>query len=157
MRGAEGPAETYELAGASQTDSGSRICLYDRVHHQSRWLPVGQNSDGIQVVSYDAANNEATVKFDGATHVLSLRKATITSSGPIAAVAYLPASSASISMPTPGKPIVDPSTIGKSPEVVRQEREARMLVSDLLEIGMQQRKAYEAAQKAAQAQRGGGS
>ena len=37
-------------------------------------------------------------------------------------------------------------------EIVKQEREARMLVSDLLEIGMQQRKAYEeAARKAAAA------
>jgi hypothetical protein len=38
----------------------------------------------------------------------------------------------------------------QAPEIAKQEREARMLVSDLLEIGMQQRKAYEEAQKKAQ-------
>jgi hypothetical protein len=36
-----------------------------------------------------------------------------------------------------------------------QAREARMLVTDLLDIGMQQRKAYEDAQKQAAAQRNG--
>ena len=36
-----------------------------------------------------------------------------------------------------------------APTIARQEEEARMLVSDLLEIGMAQRKAYEEAQKKA--------
>ena len=55
--------------------------------------------------------------------------------------------------------MADPTIEGKAPEVVKQERDARMLVSDLLEIGMAQRKAYEEAQKkaaATPAQPGGG-
>jgi hypothetical protein len=37
--------------------------------------------------------------------------------------------------------------------IAQQETEARMLVSDLLEIGIQQRKAYEDAQKKAEAEK----
>lgn len=150
--GPEGPAEAYELAGASVSSIGAQICLYDRAHKQSRWLPVGETSDGIEVLSYDPASDQAVVRFDGATHVLSLRKAAINSSG-APAVAYV--APTPVLRSVPNRPIVDPSTIGKSPEVVKQEREARMLVSDLLEIGMEQRKAYQEAQKKARAQGGG--
>jgi hypothetical protein len=44
------------------------------------------------------------------------------------------------SIPTPEQP-------AKPLTIARQEEEARMLVSDLLEIGMAQRKAYEEKQK----------
>jgi hypothetical protein len=103
-------------------------------------------------LSYDQGRDQAVVKFDGGTHVLSLRKASTSASMPIAAV-FTPMQPGPA---TPAaKPIVDPSTLGKSPEVIKQEREARMLVSDLLEIGMEQRKAYEKAHQ--QAQHHGGS
>ena len=53
----------------------------------------------------------------------------------------------------PAGPVFDPNAKptgeAKPLTVARQEEEARMLVSDLLEIGMAQRKAYEEAQKKA--------
>ncbi|MCX6955696.1 MAG: hypothetical protein NTV51_26425, partial [Verrucomicrobia bacterium] len=56
--------------------------------------------------------------------------------------------------PSPATPPVEaapakPEAPAKPLTVARQEEEARMLVSDLLEIGMAQRKAYEEAQKKA--------
>jgi hypothetical protein len=148
--------EHYELAGASLTNEGTLLCLYDSASKHYRWLTVGKTDDGIQVVSYDPNREEAVVRFDGSAHVLSLRQVRTQQAGGLALVS--PAQPVPMTpMPSPvnnGGPIVDPSTIGKSPEVIKQEREARMLVSDLLEIGMQQRKAYEEAQKKAAAAAG---
>lgn len=63
--------------------------------------------------------------------------------------------------PTPAAPVpvvtappanpAKPGEPAKPLSIARQEEEARMLVSDLLEIGMAQRKAYEEKQKAAAA------
>lgn len=57
--------------------------------------------------------------------------------------------------PSPATPppeaVAKPEGPAKPLTVARQEEEARMLVSDLLEIGMAQRKAYEDAQKKAAA------
>jgi hypothetical protein len=148
-----GPAEAYELAGASMTSEGTQICLYETAKHRSRWLAVGISEGGIQVVSYDSERDQAVVKFDGQPHVISLRKIK-----PNAALAAFTPPNPAATVGTrqngaEGPPqVVDPSTVGKSPEVVKQEREARMLVSDLLEISIAQRKAYEEAQAKADAQ-----
>jgi hypothetical protein len=146
-----GPAEPYELAGASMTSEGTQICLYETAKHRSRWLAVGKSQDGIQVVSYDSVRDQAVVKFDGQPHVISLRKIKPNAA---ALASFNPASSVGTRQNgAEGPPeVVDPSTVGKSPEVVKQEREARMLVSDLLEISIAQRKAYEEAQAKADAQ-----
>ena len=69
---------------------------------------------------------------------------------PAGAVATLPATASG----QPGAPAATPPAAPASPtsqppmtEQAKQEQEARMLVSDLLEIGMAQRKAYEEAQR----------
>ncbi len=145
LAGQSASGETFELAGASETDLGIRVCLYDSANKRSRWLAVGDTTGDIQVVSYDVGSNQAIVKFDGRPHILSLRKAATSTM----ATAYF----ANNAAPTfgPNRPVVDLSTIGKSPEILKQEREARMLVSDLLDIGIQQRKAYEEAARKAKA------
>lgn len=107
---------------------------------------MGQNDGGIEVVSYDANNDQAVVRFDGQVHLLSLRHARMGPAGGPQLVGAYPPPGTSLSA---NAPVVDPSTVGKSPEVVKQEREARMLVSDLLEISIKQRKAYEEAQRKA--------
>jgi hypothetical protein len=147
---AAGPA-TYELTGASTTASSSAVCIYDALHRRSHWIRVGGTADGIQVLSYDAGRAVALVRVNGASQELTQRKAAVVAG---VALAPLPAFSAAAppadnSSPASAAPIPNPAEAGKSPEVVKQERDARMLVSDLLEIGMQQRKAYEEAQKKA--------
>lgn len=155
--GDAGQHDAYELAGASTSPEGTQICLFDTARKHSRWLKVGGSEDGIQVVSYDEANDQAVVRFDGSTHVLALRKVK-TGSVQEAFTPNLGMGQVGTAQPLAGTsqaanaPIVDPSTIGKSPETIKQEREARMLVSDLLEISIAQRKAYEEAQKKAAAQ-----
>ena len=142
-----GPPQAYELAGASTTSEGTQICLYDTTKHRSRWFIVGKADGGISVESYDSKNDQAVVRFDGASHVISLRKVK-TTAGQVATF------TSPVGTHQDGAegaaPVIDPSTVGKSPEVVKQEREARMLVSDLLEISIAQRKAYEEARAKAQ-------
>lgn len=139
---AGGPPQAYELAGASTTSEGTLICLYDTVHHHSRWFAVGKSEGGIEVESYDRRNDQAVVRFDGSAHVISLRKVKMLASQP---ATLTPTAGTRQNGAEGAAPVVDPSTVGKAPEVVKQEREARMLVSDLLEISIAQRKAYEEA------------
>jgi hypothetical protein len=134
--GANGPAPAYELAGSSVQGSDVAICVYERQSKHSQWIAVGETLNGIQVISYDPAHDRAVVSVSGERRELTMRSAAVaaTSSSPTASTVL---TSSDTSVPS-------------SPEAVaHDQREARMLVSDLLEIGVQQRKAYqEAKQKA---------
>jgi hypothetical protein len=133
--------EALELAGASATGQGTEVCLFDTTTKHSMWIAVGANRDGVQVMSYDPDRDQAVVTVNGERKTLSMRKGEVgrapvpefVSTAPVALAAAGP----SISLaPTSGP--VDP----KARETERAEREARMMVSDLLDIGMQQRKAF---------------
>ncbi|HXQ80996.1 MAG TPA: hypothetical protein VN775_06780 [Opitutaceae bacterium] len=139
-----GPGEAYELAGSSVQGSEVSVCIYERQAKHSQWIPVGGLSDGIHVISYDALHDKAVVTIGGAFKELTLRKTAIASLGPP-------------SVPRPSQPANEPavapvasSAPAPAASPLQEQREARMLVSDLLEIGVQQRKAYQdAKQKAA--------
>ncbi len=143
---AAAPAEAYQLAGASVQGSETTVCIYSQQTKHSQWIPVGGESDGVHVISYDGLHDTAVVMIAGSRKEISMRKAVVSSAGQFASSrAYTPADTAA----APAAPIASapPSTPEKA---VQEQREARMLVSDLLEIGVQQRKAYqEAKQKAA--------
>lgn len=148
---AGGPPAAYELAGASVTDAGVQVCIFDTQAKKSRWIAVGSTAEKIQVVSYDPGTERAVIRVDGAQRELVLRHARVATGGPQQA---RPASSFTASpAPAAPQPLVGiqppPPPPGKSAEVLKEEREARMLVSDLLDISMQQRKAYEEAQRKA--------
>lgn len=138
--------EAFELAGAMVDGTDVSVCIFERQKKRSQWIPVGGNSDGIQVVSYDDAHDTAVVMIAGGRKQLSMRKDTVASAGPSSSgrgpqVASMAAASAG--------PIAVVSTESAPPLPVsaataaNDQREARMLVSDLLEIGVQQRKAYQ--------------
>ena len=144
---AAGPAEAYELAGSATEGPQVTVCIYERQKRRSEWIQVGEASDGIRVVSYDAASDSAVVTVDGARRDLVMRQAAVAALSP----------SADPRVPAAGGGLVAslvPAPSGPStPESVAQDqREARMLVSDLLEIGVQQRKAYQDAKEKAAAQ-----
>ena len=127
---------------------------------------MGSESEGIEVLSCDYDNNRATVKIHGETRVLYLRKA-VTSKGTFSPGTGKAATVAQNrpQVDGPGGPPPDGGEPGGPPDmppgpvdaskikapVTREEKEteARMLVSDMLDISMRQRKAYEAAKKKA--------
>jgi hypothetical protein len=142
--------EGLELAGVSSTAKNTFGCIYDNQTKRSHWIPVNATVEGIKVLAYDSTLDQVSLSVGGQNKVLRLRKATVSG------VANANPGAAAAGFATPA---VMPITQG-SPQpppapgsIAQQETEARMLVSDLLEIGIQQRKAYEDAQKKTEAEK----
>lgn len=174
----EGAKENIEFAGVSSIGSKTDLIFYDKTAKKNHWIAVGESKEGISVVKYDERREQATVKVNGVEKILALRKGNASTGAP-RAVAGLPASfntptPAAMPLPAPVNPtspamnpapVADVSAAAPAPSSApaaastpppvpdtpqaKQETEARMLVSDLLEIGMAQRKAYEEAQRKA--------
>jgi len=170
-------AETIEFAGISSVGKRTDLIFHDKTAKKSRWVGVGETVEGISVVSFDPRRDEAVVKINGVQKTLALRKSSRNASGQAPApVAVLPPAAgfaAPTPLPLPGaEPLAGtnsaPGQMTAAPApaappvapavpagpvtpalVAKQESEARMLVSDLLEIGMAQRKAYEEAHRRA--------
>lgn len=150
--GATGTAsqDGLELAGVSSTAKTTLVCIYDNQAKRSHWIAVNATVEGIKVLAYDAAQDQATISVGGQQKVLRLRKAMVTgvsNANPgVAAAGFATPAVMPVTSGTP-QPPPPPGSIAQ------QETEARMLVSDLLEIGIQQRKAYEEAQKKTEAEK----
>ncbi|MGH7955740.1 MAG: hypothetical protein ACREH8_01855 [Opitutaceae bacterium] len=168
--------ETIEFAGVSSIGKKTDLIFYDKTAKKSHWIAEGETKEGIAVIDYDERREEAVVKVNGVQKTLALRKAGSPGGAarPVANVpsgfntplpAALPAhvtlpsqasgtsGSSNVGSPTldSGEPTAPPAPPAGSPAEIqqKQETEARMLVSDLLEIGMAQRRAYEEAQRKA--------
>lgn len=136
----------YELVGVTTTGSQTLVSILHGEDQRSVWIPVGKNVGDITVVSCDAARETVTIRVQGQEMTLALRRAPTAPSADAVAVVPSPQPPPNPApAPTPGVP-----TRPLSPRE-EKEMEARMLVSDLLEIGQQQRKAYEEARRQAAA------
>ena len=111
---AAAPAEPYQLTGAIAGGDKTRVCILDAKAQRSRWIAVGATTDGIQVVSYDAAQKQAVISVAGSRLTLALHE-------------------------SPASADTTPSG-ATTPEA--KAKEARLLTGDLLEVGQQQREAY---------------
>jgi hypothetical protein len=143
--------ETLELTGYSGTGKTTVVCVTDMQAKRSYWIPIGSTTEGIKVLSFNAAQDQTTITVGGLQKTLRMRHAVVTAAdnaNPGAAAASFAAAPAATPV-TQGVPQPPPAP----GSVIQQETEARMLVSDLLEIGIQQRKAYEEAQKKADLER----
>lgn len=148
--------ESLEFAGVSTVGQKTMINLFDRQQKHSLWIRVGDTSDGITVVSYDGGHDQVKVRQNGSERTLSLRAASTATGPSVAAPVMAPALAATPVDVAPAAPApaaassTESSSAAMTPQTrARQEEEARMLVSDLLEIGIAQRKAYEDAQRRA--------
>ena len=134
----------YELAGMSVAGKATLLSITRVRDKRSFWVPVGQTVSEITAVSYDPKTDQATIKAEGQLLTLSMRKSVVVSAPvsrqpiPTPATEFRPATLPAVSIPPP------PAT-----EQEEKETEARMLVTDLLEIGQEQRRAYEEAQRQA--------
>ncbi|MEO5960504.1 MAG: hypothetical protein ABIZ49_14400 [Opitutaceae bacterium] len=163
-------AEVHELAGVSTMGKQTSVYIFDKQTKvpKGKWIPVGETMEGITVLNYDSPREQVLIRVGGVEKTLKLRKSTSNVNG-VAAVGAPPPLPGPLPRPggwnapqVPTPPVAPPvavapvTTPAQKPEppppigsVAHQEQEARMLVSDLLEIGMAQRKAYEEAQKKA--------
>jgi len=162
-QGPSGPAATgdLQLTGLSAFDGTPSACVVE-TGKKGRWLTQGVREGDLELLSCDIDGGRATVKVRGETRTLELKRPT-PGLKPTPTMAVLASQQAQVQAPPPPPPPpgeqpavsdIGPAG-GKLPPLVplttreEQEREARMLVSDLMEIGMRQRKAYEEARKKA--------
>ena len=135
---------SYEFAGMSVAGKATLLSIVRTRDKRSFWVPVGQTVGEITAVSYDPKTDQATIKADGQLLTLSMRKSVVVNApvsrqpAPNPVAVARPATLPAVSIPPP------PAT-----EQEEKETEARMLVTDLLEIGQEQRRAYEEAQRQA--------
>jgi hypothetical protein len=167
--------ETIEFAGISTMGQKTELIFFDKTTKKNHWIEKGETKEGITVLNYDPKREEAVVKINGNQKTLMLRqgaKSTAPGRGGPAPVAPMPVGfnvapatppPTAVPMPLPAPvtpaavapppvappPANKPETPNTPEAVAKAETEARMLVSDLLEIGMAQRKAYEEAQRKA--------
>lgn len=159
--------ETLEFAGAL-IGKTTELLFVDKATKKGRFVTVGETVDGLQVLRYDPEREQAEVRINGAPRTLALRKA----AGPANAPAPVPPQPTGFAVAPPPAPapatapavatLSEPPAVASNPapavaatpagpvtpEVqAKQEQDARNLVSDLLEIGMVQRKAYEEAMR----------
>ena len=152
--------EIIEFTAVSTIGKKTELVFFDKTTKKNHWITKGETAGGISLLNYDSVREQAVVKVNGVEKTLTLRKshgvagpgrsvAAVTTgfNVPSPAVTSAPAGMTAGVLPLPPIPVpAGPAT----PETqARQETEARMLVSDLLEIGMAQRAAYEAKQKQA--------
>jgi hypothetical protein len=138
----DAPTEPYQLTGISVVGQKTFVSIYETAEKHSRWIAVGESAGDIHVLSCNVATDQSVIRVGGEVKVLTLRKPSVLS-------AVLPPPSAgTVSVAQPGTDSATPPTTTNSSDE-EQAREARMLVTDLLEISVQQRKAYEDAQKKA--------
>jgi hypothetical protein len=139
-------AEAIELAGSTSQGSQVTVCIVEHKNKRSEWIPVGGESNGVHVVSFDGAHDTAVVTIGGERKQLTMHKPMVVSTNPAAggrAAAPVPVTSAPV-VPVAASASEAPANPATA---ARDQREARMLVSDLLEIGVQQRKAYQDAKQ----------
>lgn len=166
-RGAQGgdaDLHALQLSGISTLGGQSMFNLVDTRNNRAFWITLNGTVNGISVVSYDAKTDTVVIARQGERRSVSLRQAQIaslpaqgqTQPHAAAAPASQPASGAApavIHTPDGGE-IVNPKT---PQEIAQAETEARMMVSDLLEISMQERARQKALREAKrqQQQQGG--
>jgi hypothetical protein len=142
-----GKADTaYELTGMSVAGKATLLSITRVRDKRSTWVAVGQTNGEITAVNYDPKTDQATIRAEGQLLTLSLKKS--------AAVVNAPNAIFQSPFPTPAPARANPTpVVTPLPATTQEEKEteARMLVTDLLEIGQAQRRAYEEAQRQAAA------
>ncbi len=143
-------ATAYELTGMSVAGKATLLSITRVRDKRSVWVPVGKSSGEITAISYDPKTDQATIRAEGKVLTLTMRKSAVVSGPSVSQLQPQPSSApVATKQGTPAPPVAIPPPPANAQE--EKETEARMLVTDLLEIGQQQRKAYEEAQRQAAA------
>ena len=122
----------FALTGIIKLGDTPMVCITEVAENRSQWIKLGESSSGITVTGFDAENNAVSISHAGQSMNLVLKVPTF---DPSELNAYQPMGA----LPSAG--VAVPVAVTNE----EKEVEARMLVSDLLEIGLIQRKAYQKA------------
>lgn len=129
-----------QLSGISALGPELRFNLVNPRTKKSFWVRLNGTVSGFTVTAYDQKTSAVVVEHGGSSRRITLRRPTFIAAAQPAAV------QTPLKPPEPYTPIpdtvegVDEIKDPKTPEEIKQaEYEARMLVSDLLQISMQER------------------
>ncbi len=147
--------DALQFSGLSSIGDQRSFNFTDQRTHKSFWVPMGGAENGVSIVSYDEQNEQVTVRRGRVQKPLSLRKAVLVAATSGSAMPPRAGPSFTVANNPPPHPPgsgVDEIKNPKTPAEVKQaEYEARMLVSDLLDISMkareEQRKLREARER----------
>lgn len=159
--------DPYELVGMTVLGKETLLGVIRVKDKHSVWVPVGKTVENITAVSYDPRTDTAVIKAENQTLTVKMRKSVIVSApatplprpAPMPVYAAAPPVAAPIGSPAPAGNTAAATTPAPTtmPHIVltdaEKANEARMMVSDLLEIGQRQRQAYAEAQRQAAAAR----
>lgn len=138
-------AGDYEFVGVLGADSQARFGFVKKSTQKSFWLELGREAEGLKLLRREGPD-QVLVQSGSYTWPLKLRAPTVSQAPTVVFTPQPPPTVPGVKPPS-AQPAPTTAPVYKDPVTEEKEREARMLVSDLLEIGMQQRKAYEEAQK----------
>jgi len=147
-----------ELTGILSVGGKLQFSVRDTGTGRSVWLGIGETQDGLTVRSYEEGSGSVVIEGRGSSRSLVLREARVATAQPVP-IAVMPSQPGPIvvmpSQPQGGgtpKPVVlipatPPGQLLAGPAqpktTAQAERDARLLVSDLMEISIQERKRYE--------------
>jgi hypothetical protein len=142
--------EALQLSGITLLGSERSFNLFNPRTKKTFWVSLNEPFDGYTVLGFDAANDTIDVQRGQFRRTIALRRPTIVAAPPATAKPAVP--------PVPGQRPQPLTTVGvdeianpKTPrEIAQAETEARNMVSDLLEIGMQERARQKALREAQQ-------
>ena len=142
-RAAPAPAAAdpdFEFTGVIEQEKTTIVNLTRIADRRTTWVIVGATVAGLAVSAYDPASRQVTFTAAGRSRTLPLKAAPALSTGNVGNFDAFTAAPLPVATVALREPVTD----------AEKATEARMLISDLLEIGMLQRQAYEdAARKAA--------
>lgn len=131
------PADSVlEFTGIMKIGSSTMVCITTIADKRSRWIKVGENSDGIIVPAQEPPAANVIVRHQGREVTLPFKQPT-----------FDPATAVPLQLTALSADPAPMAGVALKVAVTNEEKEAeaRMLVSDLLEIGMIQRQAYQEA------------
>lgn len=134
--------EALQFCGVMALGDERSFNFTDPRTRKSFWLPANGTEQGFSVESYDSTGEKVVVRRGSFTRTIPLRKTVVASSGPAAGgrVVVPVATNATPAAPRPPGSGVDEIKNPKTPEEIKQaEFEARMLVSDLMDISYRAR------------------
>ena len=143
----------YSLTGMTVVGKNTLVGIMRTSDKRSFWIQVGKTVGDLTAISYDASKDQAVIRANGKLQTLTMKKSAVVSGPPVTSVIPQPVTAAGPAAAVTQPPVDVPT----APMSVQEEKEmeARMLVTDLLEIGQRQRKAYEEAQRQAAARKAG--
>ena len=132
--------EALQLSGISALGPEFRFNLVNVKTKKSFWIGLNRTVSGYTITSYEPQNSSVVVEHSGASRRIALRKASFIAQVPVAPMAA-PLVPVEPFVPIPDSVEgVDEIKNPQTPDEIKQaEYEARMLVSDLLQISMQER------------------